>query len=311
MDKNDFIKTEACLYCDSNKMKKFYSQDNWTVYKCKSCGFIFTNPFPKKEVIHRYYDYDYFKDERHIKKFFNIDGSLKYENNNYNNRVVDIENEFEKRGNLLEIGAAHGEFLNVMKERGWNVKGVEISEAACKIAKDKYNIELFNGNFLNFVSEEKFDVICMYQTLEHVHDFFEHLLKAKEMLKKGGIIVIEVPNIRAFDMMFSKKRRWYSYELPRHLKHFYPAFLKKVANKLSLNIISLDTYYPMFIVKMYEAKQKKNNAKRKNNQISNNSRDNHKNIDLKRKHMSFKGNLLKKLFKLLPGWKFTIIMQTK
>ena len=58
-----------------------------------------------------------------------------------------------------------------MKERGWNVKGVEISEAACKIAKDKYNIELFNGNFLNFVSEEKFDVICMYQTLEHVHDF--------------------------------------------------------------------------------------------------------------------------------------------
>ena len=104
----------------------------------------------------------------------------------------------------------------------------------------------------------------MYQTLEHVHDFFEHLLKAKEMLKKGGIIVIEVPNIRAFDMMFSKKRRWYSYDLPRHLNHFYPAFLKKVANKLSLNIISLDTYYPMFIVKMYEAKQKKNNAKRKN-----------------------------------------------
>ncbi|HPW65851.1 MAG TPA: methyltransferase domain-containing protein [Salinivirgaceae bacterium] len=309
MEKNNFTKTNICLYCNSDKIKKFYSQSNWTVYKCKSCGFIFTNPFPKKEIIHRYYDYDYFKDERHVNKFFNTDGSLKYENINYNNRVVDIENEFEKRGYLLEIGAAHGEFLNVMQQRGWSVKGVEISEAACKIAKDKYNIDLFNGNFLDYDCEEKFDVICMYQTLEHVHDFFEHLLKAKEMLNKEGIIVVEVPNVYAFDMMISKKRRWYSYDLPRHLNHFYPVFLKKVANRLSLDIISLDTYYPNFIIKLYEIKKKLSNNK--NTNIKTLSQDNYKNMDLERKHITTKGKILKKFLTLLPGWRFTIIMQTK
>lgn len=307
MEKNKLITAKNCLFCNSHRIKIFYKQGEWKIYKCSSCGYIFTNPYPSPNIIHEFYTFDYFKDERHIQKFFNSDGSLKIAREgeiDYINRIIDIENEFNHRGSLLEIGAAHGQFLYVMKNRGWDVSGIEISRDACKIAHDVYGIELFNGTFLDYLDDKLFDVICMYQTLEHVYQPFEHIEKAYSRLKTGGILVIEVPNVYSFDMLISKKRRWFSYDLPRHLSHFYPQFLKKVLKKYNYKIIRIDRYYPNFVLSISNALQKK--LKTNSQKVSDDSNPNMKYKMLQYKQ-TWKGLLIKKFSNILPGWKFTII----
>lgn len=307
MGKTKLIMAQTCLSCKSHKIKLFHKQDKWTVYKCLNCGYIFTNPYPAPEVIHEYYTFDYFKDERHVKKFFNSNGTLKIGEVDYLSRIVDIENEFDQRGRLLEIGAAHGQFLDVMKRIGWEVNGVEISSDACKIAHDEYGLEIFNGTFLEYSDDKLFNVICMYQTLEHVYQPFEHIEKAYSLLKTGGILVIEVPNVYSFDMLVSKKRRWYSYDLPRHLSHFYPRILKKHLLTNNFTIVKIDRYYSNFILTLNNLKKKKSESDGINCNVYASSSQDENMPKMKKAHVTWKGELLKKLSYLLPGWKFTII----
>ncbi|NNC94099.1 MAG: class I SAM-dependent methyltransferase [Chitinophagales bacterium] len=293
-----------CSFCDSENNKVIDTLDDWKIVQCE-CGFCYTNPRPPKEKLHLFYMEDYFADERHASKFYEADGSKKLPPIDMADpRIADIENWFDKRGSLLDIGAARGYFLRTMKARGWNAQGIEISEDAVRFAEENFNLNMHHGTIEDFPSDQKFDVITMYQTLEHVPDPKLVLQTAYEMLNTGGILLVEVPNFKAHDIKRNKERKRLQYDLPRHLNHFTPAILKREFEKCNYNIIHLDKYHPQFMLD-YNAKRSGNKQVSKGKQVSTETLSS--NIPMKKLGQNWKVSLIKSVSNFYPGWRFTII----
>ncbi|MFT6244125.1 MAG: SAM-dependent methyltransferase [Salibacteraceae bacterium] len=300
------IEKVPCSFCGSSENKIYDSENEWKIVKCTKCKFIYTNPQPTMETLPQFYEEEYFKDKRHFDSFYNKDGSKKTTINNYVNRIQDIENHSTKRGRLLEIGCARGEFLTEMKKRGWDALGVEISEDAGKIANDN-GIETFVGVFADYEPPLKLDAICMYQTLEHVPDPKEIIVKAFNDLNPGGIFVVEVPNIECFEQKFSKTRKHLSYDLPRHLSHFSPNFLKAEFAKAGFSEVHIDMFPPKSLVKLInKVQQRKNNKGVVQNSSAQEEKETTKKYSLLRKPNTKKSQIIRAISKLFPGWRFTI-----
>jgi 2-polyprenyl-3-methyl-5-hydroxy-6-metoxy-1,4-benzoquinol methylase len=297
-----------CPFCDSNLFRPFDTIDGYHIVKCKNCNFVYTNPRPFVSDLGNYYAEEYYQDERHIRKYYNPDGTLKINEIDAEAGITQIENYVNKRGKILEIGAARGSFLAELKKRGWETYGVEISSSACLIAKGQNGIDLFCGSFKDFESPFLFDVICMYQTLEHLPDPKFVLQKCYDKLEPDGILIISVPNLKSFDMKISKTRRRLSYDLPRHLNHFDHRYLKKFLSSHGFEVLETDLYYPKFIFFLVNL-IKRRPAALKNIETTTKSeiKNNDTFPELLKYKTTRKGKFLKAVSIFFPGWKFTIV----
>ncbi len=291
-----------CDFCGSDEFNLKYKLKEWTIVKCKRCGFVYTTPVPQH--IEEFYSEEYFKDIRHEKSFYNEDGTEKI-HLNYENRIKIIENFVEKRGRLLEIGAATGSFLNQMRRRGWITEGVELSQYAVGRAQENYGLNLFCGDYVEFNSEYGFDVICMFQTLEHMLSPNKVLQKAYSDLNRGGILVVEVPNFNAWDIKWDEERKILQYDLPRHVNHFTPKFLKKILQELGFKVIYIDRYYPDFIIKLLKNRNKNVSsiAKVKTTGLE----EKVDQLPLLKINLTWKNRVLNFISLFFPGWRFTIV----
>jgi 2-polyprenyl-3-methyl-5-hydroxy-6-metoxy-1,4-benzoquinol methylase len=107
-----------------------------------------------------------------------------------------------------------------MSELGWRVAGVDVSERVVEEIRDQYGCEVHSGSLPHpELSPSSFDVVTMWQSLEHVHRPLEVLRAAFEILRPGGKIVVAVPNL---DSLAAKwfGEYWFGFDLPRHLTHF-------------------------------------------------------------------------------------------
>jgi 2-polyprenyl-6-hydroxyphenyl methylase/3-demethylubiquinone-9 3-methyltransferase len=104
--------------------------------------------------------------------------------------------------NVLDIGAGGGLFLHLMREEGALIHGIEPSTTRVEFAKRKYNIDLFTctvedeywqKNFRKF-----FDIVTMWDVIEHVNYPVETLNMANNLLKPNGLLCIDTPARDAF-----------------------------------------------------------------------------------------------------------------
>lgn len=127
-----------------------------------------------------------------------------------------IDKKFPEKGRLLDIGAGTGDFLYEAKKRGWKINGIEPNQKARERALEKgVKIDEDAGNF----KSGKFDVITMWHVLEHVPDLKAQVIELEHLLKKGGLLIIAVPNFRSYDASYYKEF-WAAFDVPRHLWHF-------------------------------------------------------------------------------------------
>ncbi|MEL6988403.1 MAG: class I SAM-dependent methyltransferase, partial [Bacteroidota bacterium] len=156
---------------------------------------------------------------------------------------------------LLDVGAGTGYFLNHMQSNGWRVKGIEVSEDARKIAKDKFNIDCFLPSKI-FEFKETFDVITLWHVLEHVHDLPSYLNQFNNLLNENGRLLIAVPNHTSFDAKHYKSY-WAAYDLPRHLWHFEPSTINKLLSAHNFSLVGKKRMpYDAFYVSLLSEKYK-------------------------------------------------------
>lgn len=128
-------------------------------------------------------------------------------------------------GTLLDLGCGNGDFLQRAKTSGWNVVGVDPDPKA--VARGvKLGLNVCQGGIEQFDAEkEVFDVITLSHVIEHVHDPVTVLKAAYRLLKPGGQIWIETPNIDSLGHHCYMKN-WRGIESPRHLVLFNQHSLK-------------------------------------------------------------------------------------
>ncbi len=129
----------------------------------------------------------------------------------------------------LDIGAGGGEWVYLMKTLGCEARGIEPNLGYGSFAKDQYGVEVFLGMYQEAALEpESFDLLSLYQVLEHLADPVEDLRRMSQFLKTGGLFLIEVPDILYPGMRFDHK--WHE----GHLFGFDALTLESVAAKAGL-----------------------------------------------------------------------------
>ncbi len=157
------------------------------IFRCSRCGFIYANP----AVSYSGREEDYYNDaEGYSSSICENPLRIFY-------KTLDLIERFAGHtGKLLDIGAAKGEFLAAAKARGWEVFGVEPSENFTRYAKEKFGINVINSSLTDKIfPENSFDVVTLNMVLEHIDDPQGLFLVIKKVLKEGGLLYIEVPNM--------------------------------------------------------------------------------------------------------------------
>jgi 2-polyprenyl-3-methyl-5-hydroxy-6-metoxy-1,4-benzoquinol methylase len=143
---------------------------------------------------------------------------------------------YHGRGRLLDFGCGSGWYLHRMRERGWDVTGIDFSEHAAGGVRQHFGLPVLVGSLPHpEVAPESFDVITMGCVLEHVHDPHRVVGAAAEALRPGGLLVISVPNIDSWGFRYFGED-WWSLELPRHLLHFTPPTLRRLVESHGLEV---------------------------------------------------------------------------
>jgi SAM-dependent methyltransferase len=118
-------------------------------------------------------------------------------------------------GRLLDVGCGNGEFLQRMRELGWNVAGHDLDPQAVNVVR-ALGIEVVGGPLAPDAFREPFDAITLHHVIEHVHDPVEVLAACRALLAPGGTLWIATPNAESMGWR-RFGRHWMHLDCPRHL----------------------------------------------------------------------------------------------
>jgi len=255
----------SCPICESTKNKTFLKSRNFRineqafdVMECDSCSFRYTSPSPEVTEIGEYYDPENYVSHTGTKK--GIVNKLFHAV-----RKITLNNKFKLLSRIsngkrhLDIGAGNGIFLGYMKEKGWDVSGVELDDVSRASIEKNTGLNIATTVHDNNETEE-FDVITMWHVLEHVYDLKKDLKTIKQKLKKDGSLIVAVPNCASHDAE-KYKEFWAAYDLPIHLYHFRPQNIKDLFDQYDMEVLDMkpmkfDSYYISLISEQYKNNQK-------------------------------------------------------
>jgi len=141
-------------------------------------------------------------------------------------RAVDIVGSVGHRvSRVLDFGAGEGHLVAAFRSLGLIADGVETSAAARDQARRRYGLELEQAPRLG--AHERYDLIVLQHSLEHVADPVGVLRQLAGLLDPSGSMIIEVPNASSFEML-RPSRRQSILDVPVHLYHFTPRTLSEI-----------------------------------------------------------------------------------
>jgi 2-polyprenyl-3-methyl-5-hydroxy-6-metoxy-1,4-benzoquinol methylase len=133
---------------------------------------------------------------------------------------------------ILDVGSGGGELVYLLRGLGYDARGIEPNEGYARYAKDELRLPIAIGFFKELsLSEQIYDVITLYHVLEHLEDPFGTIAGLRPLLKPGGHLIIEVPNIEG--TCGEPAHRFHF----AHLYNFNPATLAALARKAGYTIL--------------------------------------------------------------------------
>ncbi|MDA8244174.1 MAG: class I SAM-dependent methyltransferase [Elusimicrobia bacterium] len=144
------------------------------------------------------------------------------------------------KGRVLDVGAAWGCYLAAFRSRGWETEGVEMSAHARAAALEVYDFRLQESLLSAPYVDGSFDLVLMSQFLEHVPDPLEHLGRAYDLLKTGGVLYISVPNFGS-PRARALKQDWPELRPGEHLFFYTRRSLGFIVKRAGLRVLRLET----------------------------------------------------------------------
>lgn len=221
-----------CPVCKSES-RKWRIRFDYTVLRCTrtDCRHGFVYPTPSAEVLRQYYSstsdqlansnswtmaQDYEVNPKGAMKFYER-ARLKYLRSN--------ELLSGTQMSIVDVGSSTGVFLRVLSDLGFrNVLGQEVSAEQRAYATSQLGINCVSN--LDEISDESADLVTAYAVLEHVPDFAETMDQIYRILKRGGRLVIDVPNSSSFYEKIARNN-WMWLIPPAHLNYFTFASLSR------------------------------------------------------------------------------------
>lgn len=228
----------------------FARADDYTYYRCRSCGLLALEPLPTAEEISTFYPPAYFTrlegPQRNLDKHINRLAIRYYYGADSRGRSRLLRALFAAlsgrvlpgimpphgSNRLLDIGCGTGATLDTYRQLGWHVAGIDRSADAIALARGR-GLRVHHGDVFDATFGAEFDVVLLSHVIEHVRDPVAVLTRAATFVTEGGKVVVLTPNTRCLGF-----RRfgscWFALEAPRHLMLFDRHNLSLLARKAGL-----------------------------------------------------------------------------
>lgn len=223
------MKNIACPTCSASVSEPYLraydlnwrtSAEGFSLVRCTACGTVYLTPAPEEGELDKYYPPRYYtrasgavEVTEAVKR--GMEAGFRY-------RLRTLSS-LGPAGTMLDIGCGDGHFISFMRRQHWDAWGVEISTSACSYAVEKLGLppdRVICGDILKApLPAGRFDLITMYDVLEHLPDPGAVIGACEKLLKPGGYIFIQVPNIDSLGRRLLGPY-WIHLDAPRHISHY-------------------------------------------------------------------------------------------
>lgn len=203
------------------------------IVQCKQCQLVYVNPRLETEFIKTAYE------NNSCEEYLSQAESRKA---TFKRSLVFLEKYVApNRRNLLDVGCGAGLFLAAAKERNWRVHGVELCRWFVEKAPASCRSFIQIGTLQEArYPDESFDTITLWDVIEHLPNPKSSLLEIQRLLKKGGFLVINFPDIDSFSSKITRSAWWYL--ISTHLYYFSTTTLKKLLTELGFSMMIHKTH---------------------------------------------------------------------
>ncbi len=221
------------LYFSSSRRRAGYLP----IVRCTNCGLVLQNPRDDQETLARVYgslaDHAYRSEDAS-------------RSSSAREHLELVEAHRPERGRLLDIGCASGLFVAAAAQRGWNACGVDAAAWMIERARETHPGLSFDVGSIETLTypPETFDVITLFDVLEHVDAPHAALSRVRGWLRPGGLLILSLPNAESRIAKLMGPR-WVLY-LREHLWYFSPDTIGKLLERAGCELIQTRTKWVTF-----------------------------------------------------------------
>ncbi len=229
------------------------SQEIFELYQDETLDMLVTSPQPTAENLGKYYQNNNYISHTDSKKTLFEKAYYLVKKRALKNKLALINKHQSRKGNLLDIGAGTGDFLVTAQNNGWQTTGIEPSEKAKNLGRQKGILFADDSTSL---PDASFDVITMWHVLEHVPDLEAQINELKRLLKPSGTLIVAVPNFKSYDALYYKTF-WAAYDAPIHFWHFSKTAIQNIFESKGFTLQQVlpmwfDAFYVSLLSEQYK-----------------------------------------------------------
>lgn len=216
-----------CYICYGGEYTDYSNINDYILVRCSTCGFVYAKNPPTTRFSNKFYSWFDYKDQEYTQRRITQDAIRSL---NKINRIA------KRKGDLLDIGCGRGYLLNVARNMGWRVFGIDFSKAVVDFAKTNFNLKVKVSDIYSYNTNKKFDLIILNQVIEHLVNPHEVINKCEKMLRKNGLLYIATPNIKSLSSLVLKNEFEHLIP-PEHLGYYEIRSLRRLLFEHRLKII--------------------------------------------------------------------------
>ena len=196
---NNNLNILECPFCKILHPRIRYKYENCAIVKCQKCGLMWLFPRPEEDQIYEIYgDIKYYFNQ----DFFSKDGSKIYGYVDYlaerinkqywYKKIIQAESSSkEKKPSWLDVGCGLGFCMDVAYDFGFEVSGIEFNLPAVQYIRSKYTFPVEYGKLHEIQITQKYDVVSMFDVIEHLTNPIADLCKLREVISDHGCLLIQ------------------------------------------------------------------------------------------------------------------------
>lgn len=203
--------------------RDYVTGDRFEVLRCGACGLARTSPEPDPGRMAAYYPAAYYG-EASSRRFPAAVEAL--QRVMYGRRARAVERLAGAPGRVLDVGCGRGFLLEAFRRRGWRTHGTELDDRSAAHAREVLRLEVETGPVDDARwPDAHFDAVAIWHVLEHLSEPELAILRARRILRPGGVLMIGVPNFASPEALLAGPG-WFHLDVPRHVVHLTPGWLR-------------------------------------------------------------------------------------
>ena len=226
-----FPTTEGNLNADSNSYccTSFGHNKHGDILECLDCGLIALKDIPDSLKLEQMYKqvHDPLYVEEKKNRYFTF------------NKVMKDIQKYAGSGKLLDVGCYCGYFLDVAREKGLEVQGVELSEWASSQARQLGHV-VHNDTLSSLDLQNHFDIITMWDVVEHFSNPSDELREVNRLLKRGGYLFLATINAGSLVARLMGPR--WPLLMDMHIFYFNKDTITKILEEEGFSVVHIQNY---------------------------------------------------------------------